>query len=402
MNRTYKIALALFMLLVISLVWLESTEPEPINWTPSYTNLDKIPLGARIFFESWNDINPEIHEVEIPPYEFLNSDAQQGTYFFLNNSVGFDDNELDRLLNWVSEGNRLFISSYGFGENLEDTLNLELKSYIDTKGFTSRPKLNLVHPDLRFRNSIEFDQDLPAVYFSKIDTTNHMALGSSQLDQDDPEEYLNFIKTDFGEGEIFLHTVPQAFSNYFLLKDENYRYPEAVLAYLGTGQTYWDAYYKSGKSFFTSPLYILLNNRPLKWAYYFMAIAAILFVIFEGKRKQRAIPVVPPVTNKSVEFTETISSLYLEQKKYPELGLKKIALFQEFIRNQYRLETSSPNSEFQRQLAAKSGNSMEETKRLFERILNFQQSRTNSKQEFFELSKSINSFKSTNGKRRDP
>ncbi|MCP9200042.1 DUF4350 domain-containing protein [Gramella sp. GC03-9] len=398
MNRTYKIALGMFLFLVISITWLESTEPEPINWTPSYTNLDRIPLGARIFFESWKETNPEIREIEIPPYEFLDSDAPEGTYFFLNDRVGFDDNELDRLLSWVSAGNRLFISSYGFGENLEDTLNLELSSYIDAKAFTSRPKMNLVNPDLELEKSIEFDQDLPSVYFSKIDTSSQVALGTSQFDLEDPQKYLNFIKTDFGEGEIYLHSVPQAFSNYFLLKDKNYRYPEALLAYLHAEPILWDAYYKSGKSFFTSPLYILLNNRSLKWAYYFMILAAILFILFEGKRKQRAIPEISPAKNKSVEFTKTISSLYLEQKRFHELGLKKIALFEEFIRNQYRMETGNPNSDFQRNLAAKSGNSLEETKRLFDRIRTFQQSKNNSKQEFFELSKCINSFKASNGK----
>ncbi|CAL65975.1 DUF4350 domain-containing protein [Christiangramia forsetii] len=400
MNRTYKIAFGLFLLLVISLAWLESSEPEPINWNSSYTAKDKIPLGAYIFYESWKTSTKDsIQDIKIPPYEYLHSSPENGTYFFLNNYVNFDDNELDELLEWVSRGNKLFVSAYSFGENLSDTLNIEISTYIATsKDLKTRPSFNLVNPDLQFEQALEFDQDLLATYFSEIDTLNNIVLGTSSFGKKEPEEKINFIKTGFGDGEIYLHTAPQAFSNYFLLKNENYRYSEALLSYLSNRNILWDSYYKSGKGFFSSPLYILLNNRPLKWAYYFVIIAAILFILFEGKRKQRSIPVVEPLQNKSFEFTQTMAHLYLEQKKYHELGLKKITLFMEFIRNRYRLDPSVINDSFYRDLAAKSENSLERTKRLFEIIYNFQENKENNKDRFFELSKSINTFKKHDGK----
>ncbi|MDX1761296.1 MAG: DUF4350 domain-containing protein, partial [Christiangramia sp.] len=395
---TYKIALGLFILLIASLAWLESNEPDPINWNSSFTAKDKIPLGAYVFYESWkNSSEDSIEKIKIPPYEYLNSSPAKGTYFFLNNFVDFDKDELEDLLEWVSNGNHLFISAYDFGGNLADTLDIRLKNYISTEGFKSRPHLNLVNPSLKFDKALEFDQDLPAMYFSRIDTAKTTILGSASFGKKNTEEEINFIKTDFGEGIIYLHSTPQAFSNYFLLKEDNYRYSEALLAYLSGNKILWDAYYKSGKGFFTSPLYILLNNRPLKWAYYFVLISAILFILFEGKRKQRSIPVVEPPKNKSYEFTETISQLYLEQRKFHELGLKKIALFKEYIRNNYRLDTSEINDQFYRDLAVKSENSLEQSKELFERIFTFQERQDSSKEDFHELSKSINSFKNKHG-----
>ncbi|MDR5589983.1 DUF4350 domain-containing protein [Christiangramia sp. SM2212] len=399
MNKTYKIAFGLFILLVISLAWLESNEPEPINWTPSYTNSDKIPLGSYIFYETWKDNQPDrISEIRIPPYEYLNDAPENGTYFFLNNYVNLEGDELDDILNWVSEGNTLFISAYNFGEKLQDTLQVELSSFISMDGFKTRPKLNLVNSNLKFEKALEFDHDLPAVYFNKIDTLNQVILGTSSFENANENEKVNFLRTSFGDGKIFLHTVPQAFSNYFLLQKDNYKYNKGLLAYLGNEKILWDSYYKSGKSFFTSPLYILLNNRALKWAYYFVIIAAILFILFEGKRKQRAIPIVEPPQNKSFEFTQTMSQLYIEQKKYHELGLKKIALFMEYIRNKYRLDSSSINERFYIDLAGKSENSLEQTKALFVKIFNFQKNFENDKNEFFELTNSINTFKKDDGK----
>ena len=117
MSKTYKIASILFLLLVLALTWLESSEPEPLNWTPSYTSTDKLPLGTRVFFESWKQRNPKLHLLKIPPYEYLNDTVSQGTYFFLNDRLSFDDNELEDLLTWVAQGNTLFMSAYEFGEN---------------------------------------------------------------------------------------------------------------------------------------------------------------------------------------------------------------------------------------------------------------------------------------------
>lgn len=398
MNRTYKISLALFILLIISLAWLESNEEEPINWTPSYTSQDKIPLGAFVFYESWkNEQEDSLVDSKIPPYEYLKNSPINGTYFFLNNAVPFDHNELKEVLNWVSRGNTLFISAYNFGNHLTDTLEIELASFSGGKGFKTRPRLNLVNKDLKLNKAAEFDQDLPGIFFKKIDTLNNTILGTATFEDEKLEEKVNFIKRKFGKGEIYLHTTPQAFSNYFLLKNENYKYTEALLAYFAGDKIIWDAYYKAGKSFFTSPLYILLNNRPLKWAYYFVLISSILFILFEGKRKQRAIPVVETPANKSYEFTETVSQLYLEQDKYHELGLKKISLFLEFIRNNYRLDTSVINEQFYKDLAAKSENGLDDTKDLFDKIFNFQEQQRKDKNEFFSLTKQIHTFKNKHG-----
>ncbi len=398
MNKTYKIAFALFLLLVISLVWLESTEPEPVNWNPSYTAIDKIALGSFVFYENWKEAADSLEKINIPPYEYLNNKPKNGTYFFLNDFVGFDDDELNDLLDWVSKGNRLFIASNGFATNLMDTLQVKVANYYSSEGFTSRPELKLSNPALKLKDSKLFDQDLSGVYFSKIDTLNQVVLGTASFGKKKKEEKINFIKSSFGEGEIFLHTTPQAFSNYFMLKDANFEYPQALLAYFAGDHILWDAYYKSGKTFFTSPLYMLLSDRSLKWAYYTVVVAALLFVLFEGKRRQRPVPVVEPLKNKSYEYTETVSQLFLERGRYYELGMKKINLFLEFIRTQYRLDTTRLNEEFYRNLALKSGNTYQDTKALFERIFTFQQNADNDKEEFHQISQSINNFKRKNGK----
>lgn len=94
MSRGLKLAFGAFLLLVLFLTYLEATQPEPINWNPSYLETDKIALGSFVLFDSWEkNTNTTIEKVRIPPYEFLDENPQ-GTYFFLNNTMAFDDSEL--------------------------------------------------------------------------------------------------------------------------------------------------------------------------------------------------------------------------------------------------------------------------------------------------------------------
>ncbi|HSP39997.1 MAG TPA: DUF4350 domain-containing protein [Gillisia sp.] len=396
MRNSGKIIFGIFLLLVLFLTYLEASEPEPVNWNPSYMETDKIALGSFVFYELWEEaFDGKIEKTNVPPYEFLTGE-QHGTYFFLNNYLNFDEAELEKLLNWVEEGNTLFLSSGYYSENLLDTLKLELATRVPGLDFTSMPKIALTHPDLRPGEQYVFDHETELRYFHKIDTISQTILGVANLTEfSDPADALpNFIKTEFGNGNIFLHSTPEAFSNYFLLKEENYRYTEDVMAYLDPGTTiYWDKYYKSGKSFYTSSLYILLGNKALKWAYYFLIAGAVLFIIFEGKRKQRAVPVVTPLKNQTFEYSKTIADLYVEQKKYKALAEKKIEHFYDHIRRHYRLDTTEINERFYNDLAAKSNNTEEETKDVFRFFRQILEKTEISNVELQELNQKITSFK---------
>lgn len=387
------------MVLVLFLTYLEASEPEPVNWSPSYLKSDKIPLGTFVFYESWKEkTSATIEHVNIPPFEFL-SEAEQGTYFFLNNSLFFDESELSKLLDWVARGNKVFLAANMFSEELLDTLKLETAIRIPATDLSSQPYINLVHPELQKKEPYKFEQDTELAYFSKIDTVNHTVLGVGNLKPfNEPEEaYPIFIRSSYGEGQIYIHSFPEAFSNYFLLSDSNYHYAEDVVGYFNyENLIYWDQYYKTGKIFYTSPLYILLNNKPLKWAYYFILLGSLLFIIFEGKRKQRPVPVKDPLKNQTLEYSKTIADLYLEQKEYKALALKKIEHFNDYVRQRYRIDTSLKNERFFRELAEKTGNTEQETKEMYNIFNNISGKSEVSKNDLKQINEMIESYKNSN------
>tara|TARA_R100000687_G_scaffold82646_1_gene82747 strand:- start:286 stop:1500 length:1215 start_codon:yes stop_codon:yes gene_type:complete len=402
MGKTSKLFFAAFLLLVIFLTYLEATEPEPVNWTPSYMSDDKIPLGSFVFYDSWkNTENWKFEEVGVPPFEKLSDSLENGTYFFLNNAVYFDQDELNKLLDWVSNGNHLFISARGVSPELLDTLHLENKVFIPKNDLSSKPQLNFENSALKKENDFKFKNEFSSLYFHQKDSAQIEVLGKINIQGDEKNSQPNFIRSDFGKGKIYLHNTPEAFGNYFLLSNENYEYAENILAYMDKeNQVFLDNYYKAGKTYYSSPLYILLSDTRLKWAYYFLLAGCVLFIIFEGKRKQRSIPVVNPLKNQSYEYAKTVGNLYLEEKEYEELISKKINLFLEYIRLQYKISTKTIDEEFYSLLAAKSGNSVASGKKLFVKIEKLSNNKSAGKSEFYELSDAINNFKShSNGKR---
>ncbi|MBK7883196.1 MAG: hypothetical protein IPJ81_04895 [Chitinophagaceae bacterium] len=123
---------------------------------------------------------------------------------------------------------------------------------------------------------------------------------------------------------------------------------------------YWDNYYnplnyskKKKKNF--SAFDMIFNNPPLKWAFWLTLLLLLLYVLFQGKRRQRIIENIPPNENTSVTFTETIGRLYLQKKDNHNIAQKMITYFNEHIRNNYFLNAGQFNEEFIATLSRKSG-----------------------------------------------
>ncbi|EDM44700.1 hypothetical protein SCB49_14050 [unidentified eubacterium SCB49] len=406
MSKFQKILSIVFIALLALLVYAEATKKPPISWFPSYSKLDKIPLGTYVFHDLFSEKRGDhFIETETPPYEVLKDTTIKGTYFFLNNSVNFDKTELEDLLDWTSKGNHLFIAAASISENLSDTLSLQTSNAYLFDSMNSEPMLNFTNKKLKSVEAYRLNKEFPVTYFEKIDTLKQTALGLTQIFNDTlkiTEPNINFLEAPFGAGKIFIHLQPEIFSNYVLLSEKNKVLAEKTLSYIPKDHTLiWDNYYKTGKKINISPLRALLNNRYLKWAYYLALIGIAIYVLFEGKRKQRSIPIVKPLTNKTFEYTQTISGMYLDKNEHHKIALKQMNLFMEFIRTRLRLPTEKVDNRFLKAVAARSGNTLENTKSIFTLIekIQHQNPQLTTQEQLEELYKTITHFKQqTDGK----
>jgi len=373
MGKKGTVYIVIIVITIAILMLLQYNKPKEINWFPSYVSQHKIPYGTLVL----NDIiekkiSKNSQQISLPPYEFIDSHTDiEGTYFFVNKNINFDEAELNSLLNWTTKGNTLFIASNNFGENLLDTLKLETSSLFAGFGDENSQLHQLVNPKLKTEN-YKFGKDDFINFFKKIDTLNTKVLGIVDNYNDSTalkEHHINVIQQPFGQGKIILSTFPEAFTNYFILKDNNRNYTAGLLSYIDDSKTiYIDNHYKAGKSFYTSPMHLFLNTKEFMWAYYITIIGVIIYIFFEGKRKQRAIPIVNPLKNQTLAFTRTIANMYFEKGEQQPIVMHKIEHFLEHIRSHFHISTLEQNDEFYTNLALRSSHSYDEIKKIFNYI----------------------------------
>lgn len=395
MDKQTKIYIGAFLVLIFGFIYLKSTKKEPINWFPSYVSKHKIPYGTFVLREEMSNLFPnKIEDVHTPPYIYLEDSTRVGTYFFVDEALNFGDSEFIRLLEFVERGNDVFISTHGIQI---DTLNFKTERLVsknlDEKVF------------FKFKNKVfkgkEYSFDRPFVnhVFTKIDTLNTTVLGITgyvNAQGERTEEGVNFVKFSYGKGHFYFHTFPEVFTNYTILKSPNQQHTANVLSYLREDlPILWDAYYKTGKSKITSPIYYLLNSKYLKWAYYITLIGILFFIIFEGKRKQRSIPVLLPLKNQTVAFTRTIANMYFEKQEHKNIAEHKISYLLEFIRTKLHIPTTTIDTTFYKYVASRSGNSYESVEQLFLFCEQIHLKNQITSDELVKLNKMIEKFKKT-------
>lgn len=380
---------------------LEYNKPKKVNWFPSYVSHHKIPYGTYILNDLMGQLfHNKTKQANQPPYEFLQkNDSIKGTYFFVNEDISYGEAELNSLLDWTSKGNTLFIASENFEEQLLDTLQLEVSYLYDASELNPTFSHQLVHPKLKLKNPVSFTKNYNTTYFSAIDTVHTIALGWVKTVTDSSSikhNAINTIKQPFGKGTIVLSTFPKAFTNYFILKNNNRKLTNGLLSYIDDTHTIIvDNHYKAGKSFYTSPMYVFLSTKEFKWAYYITLIGALFYIIFEGKRKQRAIPVVTPLKNQTLAFTRTIADMYFEKGEQKPIIEHKIAHFMDYLRSRFYMSTSKMDEDFYQNLGARSNHTSEEIKKLLTYLKHLEKKTLVTDKELTELNKKIEEFKAT-------
>ncbi|WP_418644951.1 DUF4350 domain-containing protein [Tenacibaculum insulae] len=405
MDKKLKIYIGLLVFIILGIAYVESIKPKEINWFPSYDAKHKIPYGTYVLHKEMTTFFSEkgMRDVYQAPYLFLKDSTNKGTYFFVDGQLNFGKEEFNELLKFVKRGNNVFIASNGV--NI-DTLGVKSKR-LSTTAFEEKAYQKLVNKNLN-TSEYYFDRDFAKAYFSEIDTLKTTVLGELLIKNENDSivsRKPNFIKTNFGKGAFYLHTFPEAFTNYNMLLNKNYEYVASVLSYLSNksekqytnfsdnSTILWDAYYKTGKSGISSPMYYILSSKHLKWAYYIALIGVLFFVIFKGKRNQRLIPVITPLKNQTLAFTRTIANMYYEKSDHKNIATHKINYFLEYIRIHHRLSTLKIDASFYEKLANRSGNSIEKVTELFEKISQIKLKNTISEEELVSLNKEIEAFK---------
>lgn len=397
-----KLFLAVGLLILITVAFFfETFSDPPVNWNDSFYKSDNIPLGSRVFHEALQAWAGEERfvEVNLPIFEFLRDSTVRGTYLLFNRNLSWNSTTTHQLMDWVAAGNTLFMSASDLDELILDTLGLTYERRLEYEIATNAIYLDLVNPNLNPPKPAYYDREEPLVAFTgkeSIWATRVLGRGAKVSSDESPDwsqSDINFVSVEMGKGTIFLHTYPAIFTNYFLLKDDNLAYMREVLAYLPDDDPlYVDNYYKVGKSFYSSPLYVLLGTRSLKMAYYILLAMVVLWVLFVGKRRQAAIPVIIPPKNQSLAFADTLASMYLAKGDHRAMATHQINYLFEYLRRTHHIGTEHRDPEWRIRLSEKYGETLHATEKAFDFIEKMLKSKTVTPKELLLLNQLVTNY----------
>jgi len=396
LNTRLKIYVFFLLLIVVGLVYVEANRPQPINWSPSFSINSKAPFGMYVFDKEHKTIFKDqyVEKFGNTIYEFLNENFNEydtlydvsGTILVIDKQIALDQPSLEQFLDFIAQGNQAFLSAKVLPNNLLDTLQIEVNEVFTNDSMvcttTNNPKKEYF-----------FYKEAENIYFSKFDSINSVVLGH-QRTHNTQQKLVNCLEVPFGEGTIILHTQPIVFTNYYLLKDKTYQYPENLLKFVEDYDILWYLEGTKSESLDDSPLRYVLKNPPLRWAWYLLLMGLVVFVIFTAKRKQRIVPIITPLTNTTVDFAKTIGNLYFQEGNHHTILDKKIIYFLEHIRNEYFLDTFELNQVFAQKLHQKSGKNLELIDKIIQTIKKHRNQLNTTEKDVIEFVKLIELFKS--------
>jgi len=191
---------------------------------------------------------------------------------------------------------------------------------------------------------------------------------------------VNFYKVKYGFGAFYFHTQPLQFTNLQLLDTNSLDYTNAVFSYLNQGHVYWDEYnwifsrptpktwtylpYYAQNA--EGPLTLILNSPTLKWGWYLLLIFILLFILFEGKRKQAIIAVLPDKQNTTLAHIKSLTKLYYRADEHFSIAQKMFENFLWYLRSELRIDTSKPSNKIITEAAIKSGTEENDVKAIFD------------------------------------
>ncbi|MEJ7692910.1 DUF4350 domain-containing protein [Daejeonella sp.] len=386
--RDLKVYIGIGSILLMVYLIAQYNKPQPVDWSPTYSKEDKIPYGTYLLHRQINDILPgsRILVRRKPVFNvFQEEKVNPGNYLIIAGTVNLDDYDFKKLVNYMKQGNKVFIATYYLGNFLSDTLKAKISSEVKIKNTGSL--LHFTNPVLNPRKQYKFDRDIGNQYFSRFDTAKATVLAMNSKGNS------TFIKYPYGKGALYLMSSPQFFTNYNLINPGGAEFAAKSLSYLNPGgNLIWDEFSTLGPAQDTSPLSVLLNYPELRWAYYIALFSLIAFVLFEIKRRQRVIPVLEPLQNTTVEFVNVVGQVYYERKDHKNLTDKKITYLLEHIRSMYRLNTNYIDQEFIETLSNKTEIGIPEIRVLMAMLKRYSDAEQITDQQLIELNNKIENF----------
>lgn len=418
--------LVLFVLFCL----LQVNLPKKFVWSPTFSHVDKQPLGCFVFDSVLTQSLPNGYHVTKKTFFQLDQEHAKEKISVLMVVDQQDLKQLDvkYLCNIARRGGKVMVvasSSFDDGRNadtvvvdeLERTFKVKIEDgiYFSLRGILSGLKAhdndmydtiywnnretmyaaqsyrmfyNMVGGTL-FVDSVPkvkrlaytlstagYDYKYDSLYvgdFTRFDTIVDKKERIERIDTFAIKKVPAAVSVPYGKGEVIFVSSPLLFTNYGMLEGNTSVYIFRLMSYLADLPVYrTEAYVKTDAMLVAeqSPFREFIKRPPLRWALYLALLGVVLFMIFTARRRQRVIPIMSKPANRSLEFIQLIGTLYYQRKDHVDLVRKKFKLFAEELRKTAGVDISDVNTddcEYQL-LAEKTGMNSDRLKKVIRQI----------------------------------
>ncbi len=371
MKRNTLILYSIPVILLLVYIILEAGRPKPFDWNPGYSKNSREPMGCSVLYQFLPDLFPgyTIESSTHDFYTFCRADMESNR----NMIVIVNEFQLDReasraLINWVEQGNNLFVSSLGFSNAFCREAGFMREEYINPL-ISSKPngKQKSYYRQTDTGDTTMVTGPWLPTGFSADSVSWADVLMESFVEGASGPPVNCMIKIVHGRGNIYIHGAPFLFSNYMLHSDKTLALAAYTLSYLPPANTIWDEYYKTESAGSSgNGMKVIFERASLRYAWMLLIATMVLYVLFMGKRRQRAIPVIPPPRNETAGFVGTLSQLYFEKRNNSDIILKRYKYLFSVLRNKFSIMLVPGDAGFHEKLRQATGASHEEVKQLSE------------------------------------
>lgn len=397
----------LFAMLVLFVLFclLQVNLPKKFVWSPTFSHVDKQPLGCFVFDSILTQSLPNGYHVTKKTFFQLDQEhaKEKISVLMVVNQQDLKQLDVKYLCNIARRGGKVMVvasSSFDDGRNadtvvvdeLERTFKVKIEDgiYFSLRGILSGLKAhdndmydtiywnnretmyaaqsyrmfyNMVGGTL-FVDSVPkvkrlaytlstagYDYKYDSLYvgdFTRFDTIVDKKERIERIDTFAIKKIPAAVSVPYGKGEVIFVSSPLLFTNYGMLEGNTFVYIFRLMSYLADLPVYrTEAYVKTDAMLVAeqSPFREFIKRPPLRWALYLALLGVVLFMIFTARRRQRVIPIMSKPANRSLEFIQLIGTLYYQRKDHVDLVRKKFKLFAEELRKTAGVDISDVNTD---------------------------------------------------------
>ena len=422
----------LFAMLVLFVLFclLQVNLPKKFVWSPTFSHVDKQPLGCFVFDSVLTQSLPNGYHVTKKTFFQLDQEhaKEKISVLMVVNQQDLKQLDVKYLCNIARRGGKVMVvasSSFDDGRNadtvvvdeLERTFKVKIEDgrffslrgilsglrehdndMYDTIYWNNRETMYAAQPYRMFYNMVGgtlfvdsvpkvkrlaytlstagYDYKHDSLYvgdFTRFDTIVDKKERIERIDTFAIKKVPAAVSVPYGKGEVIFVSSPLLFTNYGMLEGNTFVYIFRLMSYLADLPVYrTEAYVKTDAMLVAeqSPFREFIKRPPLRWALYLALLGVVLFMIFTARRRQRVIPIMSKPANRSLEFIQLIGTLYYQRKDHVDLVRKKFKLFAEELRKTAGVDISDVNTDDREYLllAEKTGMNSDRLKKVIRQI----------------------------------